>query len=57
MVKTHNGQYGRKKQFIIEHWDDIVSLRKTRSLSQVSVIYGGYVSRALIHYYEQILTK
>ena len=43
MVKTHNGQYGRKKQFIIEHWDDIVSLRKTRSLSQVSVIYGGYV--------------
>ena len=57
MVKTHNGQYGKKKQFIIEHWDDIVSLRKTRSLSQVSVIYGGYVSRALIHYYEQILTK
>ena len=57
MVKTHNGQYGKKKQFIIGHWDDIVSLRKTRSLSQVSVIYGGYVSRALIHYYEQILTK
>jgi hypothetical protein len=57
MVKTHNGQYGKKKQFIIEHWDDIVSLRKTRSLSEVSVIYGGYVSRTLIHYYEKILTK
>ena len=41
MVKTHNGEYGKKKQFIIDHWDDIVSLRKTRSLSQVSVIYGG----------------
>ena len=39
------------------YWDDIVALRKTRSLAQVSVIYGGYVSRALIHYYEQILTK
>ena len=57
MVKTHNGQYGKKKQFIIDHWDDIVSLRKTRSLSEVSAIYGGYVSRALIHYYEKILTK
>lgn len=57
MVKTHNGQYGKKKQFIIDHLDDIVSLRKTRSLSEVSVIYGGYVSRALINYYEKILTK
>lgn len=57
MVKTHNGQYGKKKQFIIDHWDDIVSLRKTRSLSEVSAIYGGYVSRTLIHYYEKILTK
>lgn len=57
MVKTHNGQYGKKKQFIIDHWDDIVALRKTRSLSEVSAIYGGYVSRALIHYYEKILTK
>lgn len=57
MVKTHNGQYGKKKQFIIDHLDDIVSLRKTRSLSEVSAIYGGYVSRALIHYYEKILTK
>jgi hypothetical protein len=57
MVKTHSGQYGKKKQFIIEHWDDIVALRKTRSLSEVSAIYGGYVSRALIHYYEKILTK
>lgn len=57
MVISHYGQYGKKKQFIVDHWDDIVSLRKTRSLSQVSAIYGGYVSRALINYYEKILTK
>ena len=56
MVISHNGQYGKKKQFIFDHWDDITQMRKRLSLTEVSKVYGGYLSRSIIHYYEKIWT-
>lgn len=57
MVKTHNGQYGKKKQFIIDHLEDIMQLRKTMSAAKVARVYGGYIDRASIYQYEKLFTK
>ena len=56
MVISHNGQYGKKKQFIFEPLGGYVQMRKRLSLSEVSKVYGGYLSRSTIHYYEKIWT-
>ena len=55
-MATKKEYYGKKKQFMFDHWDDITQMRKRMSLSEVSKVYGGYLSRSTIHYYEKIWT-
>ena len=57
MVISHNGQYGKKKKFIIDHWDDIVQMRKTMSAAKVARVFGGYIDRYSIYQYEKLFTK
>ena len=57
MVKTHNGQYGNKKQFFIDHLEDIMQMRKTMSAAKVARVFCGYIDRASIYQYEKLFTK
>lgn len=57
MVISHYGQYGKKKQFIVDHWDDIVQMRKTMSAARVAKVYGGYIDVRSIYQYEKLFAK
>lgn len=49
--------YGKKKEFIVKNWDSIQSMRKTKSLQEVSNKFKGEVSKASLHFYEKMFTK
>ena len=49
--------YGIKKQFISEHWNDILVLRKRMSASKVANVYGGIITRKDIYNFERLVQK
>ena len=47
--------YGKKKEFIINHFDDIMTMRKRMSARKVSAIYAGIITQVDIYNMEKIL--
>lgn len=52
-ISRHKENYGKKKEFICQHWDDICHLRKRMSAEKVSKIYGCEISKYVIYRYER----
>jgi len=47
--------YGKKKEFILNHYDDISSMREKMSARQVANVYGGLITKDDIYKIETIL--
>ena len=53
MENNHKDNYGKKKIFVYQHWQDICHLRKRMSAEKVSKVYGGEISKYIIYKYER----
>jgi hypothetical protein len=57
MTKPRKEIYGQKKEFIINHYDDIMHLLRRKSARQVSELYGGLITKWDIYAFQKISKK
>lgn len=49
--------YGKRKEFIFDHWHDICQMRKRMSAERVCRVYGGVINVSILYKYERIEKK
>lgn len=57
MTKPRKEIYGQKKEFIINHYDDIMHLLRRKSARQVSELYCGLITKWDIYAFQKISKK
>jgi len=54
-MTTRKEIYGKKKAFILDHFDDILEMRKRMSARKVADVYGGVITMYDIYKVEQLI--